>query len=203
MLVVVIPRCIVPQADRCLRCFVPACGSATALCTLSGTACGVPSKLSDRLRNVGSTSSDKDALVGAWNDTYYGKWIFKILSRYWNILNKTLRTGGFRPILVMWFLNSSNCWLHLLFCSLRCWFCCSSSLNLLVTHSFILAAFASTCLASWSRNCLCKRFAIACRLSVISPALWYGALFYHDATALDYQNTDSAKLLMKLNPFVV
>lgn len=85
MLVVVIPRCIVPQADRCLRCFVPACGSATALCTLSGTVCGVPSKLSDRLRNVGSTSRDKDALVGAWNNTYFGKWIFKILSRYWRL----------------------------------------------------------------------------------------------------------------------
>lgn len=65
MLVVVIPRCIVPQADRCLRCLVPACGSATALCTFSGTACGVPSRLSDRLRNVGSTSRDKDALAGA------------------------------------------------------------------------------------------------------------------------------------------
>lgn len=64
---VVIPRCIVPQADRCLRCLVPACGSATELCTLSGIACGVPSKLSDRLRNVGSTSRDRDALVGAWN----------------------------------------------------------------------------------------------------------------------------------------
>lgn len=65
ILVVVIPRCIVPQADRCLRCLVPACGSATELCTLSGIACGVPSKLSDRLRNVGSTSRDRDALVGA------------------------------------------------------------------------------------------------------------------------------------------
>lgn len=68
---VVIPRCIVPQADRCLRCLVPACGSATELCTLSGIACGVPSKLSDRLRNVGSTSKDKDALVGAWNRFFF------------------------------------------------------------------------------------------------------------------------------------
>lgn len=68
---VVIPRCIVPQADRCLRCLVPACGSATELCTLSGIACGVPSKLSDRLRNVGSTSKDRDALVGAWNRFFF------------------------------------------------------------------------------------------------------------------------------------
>lgn len=68
---VAIPRCIVPQADRCLRCLVPACGSATELCTLSGIACGVPSKLSDRLRNVGSTSRDRDALVGACNRFFF------------------------------------------------------------------------------------------------------------------------------------
>lgn len=65
MLAAGIPRCMVPQADRCLLCLVPACGSATAVCTLSGAACGVPSRLSDRLRNVGSTSRDSDALVGA------------------------------------------------------------------------------------------------------------------------------------------
>lgn len=75
-------------------------------------------------------------------------------------------TGGFRPMLVMWFLSNSSCWLHLLFCSLRCWFCCSNSLSLLVTHSFILAAFASTCLASWSRNCLCKVIIIIRKSSI-------------------------------------
>lgn len=56
---------MVPQADKCLRCFVAVCGSVTIVCTHSGTVCGVPSRLSDRLRKVGSTSRDSDALVGA------------------------------------------------------------------------------------------------------------------------------------------
>lgn len=43
-----------------------------------------------------------------------------------------------------WFRNNSSCWLHLIFCSLKVWFCISSSFNLFVTHSFIRAAFAST-----------------------------------------------------------
>lgn len=50
----------------------------------------------------------------------------------------------------MWRLRSSSCWLHLWFCSLRCWFWASKSLSLLVTHSLMRAAFASTILASWS-----------------------------------------------------
>jgi len=65
MLAVAAPRWMVPQADKCLRCFVLVCGSATVFCTHSGAVCGVPSKLSDRLRKVGSTSRDNDALVGA------------------------------------------------------------------------------------------------------------------------------------------
>lgn len=67
ILAVATPR-IVPQADKCLRCFALVCGSATIFCTHSGAVCGVRSKLSDRLRSirkVGSTSRDNDALVGA------------------------------------------------------------------------------------------------------------------------------------------
>jgi len=69
MLAVATPRpWMVPQADKCLRCFVLVCGSATIFCTHSDVVCGVASKLSDRLRSirkVGSTSRDNDALVGA------------------------------------------------------------------------------------------------------------------------------------------
>lgn len=53
--------------------------------------------------------------------------------------------------------NNSNCWLHLWFCSRRCWFCASRSRNLFVTHSLILAAFASTNFASWSLNWRCGK----------------------------------------------
>lgn len=56
------------------------------------------------------------------------------------------------PWVAIWFLNSSSCWLHFIFCSLNTWFCSSSSRSLFVTHSFIRAAFASTCFASCSRS---------------------------------------------------
>lgn len=54
-------------------------------------------------------------------------------------------------------LSSSNCWLHLWFCSLRCWFWASKSLSLLVTHSLMRAALASTIFASWSLSWRCNR----------------------------------------------
>lgn len=63
------------------------------------------------------------------------------------------------PWEAIWFLRSSSCWLHLMFCSLNTWFCSSSSRSLFVTHSFMRAAFASTCFASCSRSCRCNIYA--------------------------------------------
>lgn len=90
ILVVAIPRWMLPQADKCLRCFVLVCGSVTIFCTHSGAVCGVPSKLSDRLRSirkVGSTSKDNDALVGA---CIYRICCLRIYQTYPNFINHNI-----------------------------------------------------------------------------------------------------------------
>lgn len=101
--------------------------------------------------------------IKTWWRRVYSKFLYShLVEPVLFALNRELgrvSVGVLRPALswAMCLRKSSNCWLHLWFCSRRCWFCASSSRNLLVTHSLMRAAFASTCRASCSLNWRCNK----------------------------------------------
>ena len=101
------------------------------------------------------------------------------------------------------FLSRSICSLQWAFCSLRCWFCSSSSFSLFVTQSLIRAALASTCLASASLCCRCKwkfyvaSFAISIGVVIIRPWLLY-SVFLILLCRVNQPSTNPNLVTMKL-----
>lgn len=98
-------------------------------------------------------------------------WYYNTICKRRHLRRKTTCLGSgeqlslrLRSASAKWLRSSSSCRLHLMFCSLSVWFCCSSSRSLLVTHSLILAALASTWRASCSRSWRCSSTSPSSRL---------------------------------------